>query len=91
MPIPMSVRLSSTVLSAARRRAAENCRSLESYVEMLIRCDLNMAPRLEVIAPDDIGEYKAVPWPGETRAERRSRDALFHAIRKSGTRPARKR
>lgn len=91
MSVSITVRLNSAMLRAARRRAAEDCLSLESYVEMLILRDLNMAPRLEVIAPEDIDEYKPVPLPGETRAERQFRDALFHAILKSGTRPARKR
>jgi len=50
-----------------------------------------MAPTLEVIAPDDIEDYEAVPLPGETAREREFRDALFRAILKAGTRPTSKR
>jgi hypothetical protein len=50
-----------------------------------------MAPALEVIAPDDIDEYVVAPLPGETRRERRFRDALFRAILKAGKRATAKR
>lgn len=85
------LRLDAELLDAARHRAAAECRSLENYVEMLIRRDLDMAPTLEVVAPDDIDEYVAVPLPGETARERQFRDALFRAILKAGKRPAPKR
>ncbi len=85
------LRLDAELLEAARRRAAAECRRLENYVEMLIRRDLDMAPVLEVIAPDDIDEYVAVSLPGETAHERQFRDALFRAILKVGKRPAPKR
>jgi hypothetical protein len=64
---------------------------VETYIEMLIQRDLGMAPALEVIAPDDIDEYVAAPLPGESRRERRFRDALFRAILKAGKRPTAKR
>ena len=64
---------------------------MENYIEMLIRRDVGMAPTLEVIAPDDIEDYEAVPLPGETAREREFRDALFRAILKAGTRPTSKR
>lgn len=91
MSIRITLRLSASVLRAARRKAIESCRSLDAYVEMLIRRDLNTAPRLEVIAPDDIQEYESVPLSGESQAERRFRDALFNAILESGTCSRRKR
>ena len=56
---------------------------------MLIRRDVGTAPTLEVIAPDDIEDYEAVPLPGETAREREFRDALFRAILKAGTAPPR--
>jgi hypothetical protein len=85
------LRLDAKSLEAVRRQAAGEGRRLENYVEMLIRRDLDMAPTLEVIAPDDIDEYVAVPLPGETRRERRLRDALFRTILKAGKRPTAKR
>lgn len=42
--------------------------------------DLQSGSPLQVIAPPDIRDYEAVPLPGETKAERKFRDALFHAI-----------
>lgn len=86
MPASIILRLNAKALRAAKQRAAADCRSLRDYVERLIQRDLEMVPDLEVIAPSDIAEYKAIPLAGETRAERRRRDALFRAILKRGIR-----
>jgi len=87
----VTLRLNAKLLKAVRQRAAADNRRLENYVEMLIRRDLGMAPMLEVIAPDDIEHYEAVPLPGETARRRRFRDALFRAILKAGSLPTAKR
>jgi len=39
---------------------------------------------VEVIAPEDIRNSVAVPMLGETEAERKRRDKIFHAILDAG-------
>lgn len=76
----LTLRLSPDVVKAAKRRAEADNRTLTNYIETLMIRDLQGASALEVIAPPDIRQYQAVPLPGETKAERKQRDALFHAI-----------
>ena len=79
---PVTMRLDQDVLTAARRRASGDNRTLTNYVETLLRRDLQIGidQRLEVIAPPGIRDAVAVPVPGETDAERRRRDDLFFAV-----------
>lgn len=44
-------------------------------------------PKLQVIAPPGIRGSVAVPLPGETEAERRRRDEVFHAVLDAAGRP----
>lgn len=44
-------------------------------------------PRFRVIAPLGIRGSVAVPMPGETEAERRRRDEVFHAVLDAAGRP----
>jgi hypothetical protein len=77
----VTMRLDPAVLKAARKKAARDNRSLTNYVETLMRRDLQRAEAtLEVIAPADIRDSRAVPLPGETKAERKRRDDIFLAI-----------
>ena len=76
----VTLRLNPDVVKAAKRKAQADNRTLTNYIETLMMRDLRSGPTLEVIAPADIREYEAVPLPNETKAERKRRDALFHAI-----------
>jgi hypothetical protein len=76
----LTLRLNPEVIKAARRKAQADNRTLTNYIETLMIRDLQGGSPLQVIAPSDIREYEAVPLPGETKAERKRRDALFHAI-----------
>jgi hypothetical protein len=76
----LTLRLNPDVVKAAKRKAQADNRTLTNYIETLMIRDLQSGSSLEVIAPPDIRDYKAVPLPGETKAERKFRDALFHAI-----------
>ena len=76
----LTLRLNPDVVKAAKQKARADNRTLTNYIETLMIRDLQSGPSLEVIAPPDIREYESVPLPGETRAERERRDALFHAI-----------
>jgi hypothetical protein len=76
----VTLRLAPEVIKAAKRRAQADNRTLTNYNETLMIRDLQGAATLEVIAPPDIREFEAVPLPGETKAERKRRDALFHAL-----------
>lgn len=76
----LTLRLNPDVVKAARRKAEADNRTLTNYIETLMIRDVQSEPILEVIAPPDIREYEAVPLPGETEAERKRRNALFHAI-----------
>jgi hypothetical protein len=80
---PVTVRLDPTVLNAARDKADSDNRTLTNYIETLMRKDLRIEtsePTLEIVAPEDIRNSVAVPMPGETEAERKRRDDVFHAI-----------
>ncbi len=79
----VTLRLNPDVIKAAKRKAQADNRTLTNYIETLMLKDLQIMPSastLEAIAPPDIREYQSVPLPGETKAERKRRDALFHAI-----------
>lgn len=76
----LTLRLNPDVVKAAKRKAQADNRTLTNYIETLMIRDLKGERSLEVIAPEDIREYESVPLPGETKAERKRRDALFHAI-----------
>jgi hypothetical protein len=79
----ITMRFDPEVLKAARRKAVTDNRSLTNYIETLVRRDLQTGgPEaiLEVIAPADIRNSVAVPVPGETKAERKRRDAVFRAV-----------
>lgn len=76
----LTLRLDPAVIKAAKRRAQADNRTLTNYIETLMIRDLRGASTIEVIAPPDIRQYQAVPLPGETKAERKHRDALFQAI-----------
>ena len=76
----VTLRLAPEVIKAAKRRAQADNRTLTNYIETLMIRDLQGAATLEVIAPPDIGEFAAVPLPGETKAARKRRDALVHAL-----------
>ena len=76
----LTLRLNPEVLKAARRKALADNRTLTNYIETLMIRDPQRGPSFEVIAPPDIREYEAVPLPGETKAERKRRNALFLAI-----------
>lgn len=80
----LTLRLDPAVIKAAKRRAQADNRTLTNYIETLMIRDLQGASTIEVIAPPDIRQYQAVPLPGETKAERKRRDALFHAILDQG-------
>jgi hypothetical protein len=80
---PVTVRLDPAVLKAARDKAGSDNRTLTNYIETLMRNDLRIEtaePTLEIVAPEDIRNSVAVPMPGETEAERKRRDEVFHAI-----------
>lgn len=77
------MRLDPKVLSAAKRKATADNRTLTNYIETLVKRDLQGgtgAATLEVIAPPDIRNSVAVPVPGETEEERKRRDEVFFAI-----------
>ncbi len=77
----ITMRIDPDVLKAARRKAAGDNRTLTNYVETLVRRDLLAGtPFLEVIAPPDIRQWVPAPVPGETKAERKRREALFRAV-----------
>lgn len=76
----VTLRLDPQVIKAAKRKAQADNRTLTNYIETLMIRDLQRGPALTVIAPPDIREYESVPLPGETKAQRERRDALFHAI-----------
>ena len=76
----LTLRLDPNVIKAAKRKAQADNRTLTNYIETLMIRDLQSGSSLQVIAPPDIRSYEAVPLPGETKAERKFRDALFHAI-----------
>ena len=76
----LTLRLNPDVIKAAKRKAQADNRTLTNYIETLMIRDIQGGSSLQVIAPPDIREYEAVPLPGETKAGRKFRDALFHAI-----------
>lgn len=76
----LTLRLNPDVIKAAKKKAQADNRTLTNYIETLMIRDLQSESSLQVIAPPDIRDYEAVPLPGETSAERKFRDALFHAI-----------
>jgi hypothetical protein len=76
----LTLRLDPDVIKAAKKKAQADNRTLTNYIETLMIRDLQSGSSLEVIAPPDIRDYESVPLPGETKAERKRRDALFHAI-----------
>jgi hypothetical protein len=76
----LTLRLNPDVVKAAKRKAQADNRTLTNYIETLMIRDLQGGSSLQVIAPPDIRDYVAVPLPGETKSERKFRDALFHAI-----------
>jgi hypothetical protein len=80
---PVTVRLDPAVLRAARDKAGSGNHTLTNYIETLMRKDLRIEtsePALEIVAPEDIRNSVAIPMPGETEAERKRRDDVFHAI-----------
>lgn len=86
---PMTIRLDSEVLAAAKRRAEADNRTLTNYIETLLRRDLGPAEKgtgLEVIAPPDIRAYEPVPIEGETPERYEFRRRLFSAILDEGDR-----
>lgn len=76
----VTLRLDPEVIKVAKRRAQADNRTFTNYIETLMIRDLRGAAALEVIAPPDIRDHQAVPLAGETKAERKRRDALFQAI-----------
>jgi hypothetical protein len=79
----VTMRIDPAVLRAAKQKAVRDNRSLTNYVETLMRRDLQLGgadPTLQVIAPNDIRDWRSAPRPDETAEERKRRDNVLSAV-----------
>src|SRR5437667_7997065 len=69
---PMTIRIDTDVLEAAKTRARRENRTVTNYIETVLRRDLRMnetSEDVEVYAPADVRQYRVVPDPGETKEQ----------------------
>jgi len=69
---PMTIRIDTNVLEAAKNRARQENRTVTNYIETVLRRDLRMAEtteEVEVYAPADVRQYHVVSDPGETKEQ----------------------
>jgi len=84
----MPLKVDPVLLREARKRAKAENRTLDEYVETVLRRDLARKPRkakmpmieLRGPIPQDIRKWKSVPIPGETKRQRKEREKLVHTI-----------
>jgi hypothetical protein len=79
----LTIKIEEKVLNSANARAQQDNRSVTEYIEELIRRDLNIpdsTEEVEVFAPKNARDFRAVPLPGETKEETELADQAFQAI-----------
>jgi len=84
----MPLTVDPVLLREARKRAKVENRTLDDYVETVLRRDLARKPRkakkpmieLRGPIPPDIRKARPVPLRGETKKQRAAREKLFHTI-----------
>ncbi len=66
---PMTIRIDTDVLEAAKTRARRENRTVTNYIETVLRRDLRMdaSEEVEVYAPADVRQWRIVPKPGESK------------------------
>ncbi len=80
---PMTIRIDTNVLEAAKTRAQQENRTVTNYIETVLRRDLMMADtseEVEVYAPADVRQYRMVPKPGETKEQTELAERAFKKI-----------
>ena len=79
----LTVQIEETVLDGAAARAEQQHRSLTEYIEALLRRDLEYPTDngdVEIFAPKDVRDYRAIPKDGETREQTEVADRALQRI-----------
>ena len=85
---PMALRVDPVLLREVRKRAKAEKRTLNDYVETVLRRDLARKPRktkrpmveLRGPVPEDVRDWKSARIPGEPARKRKARAKLVQAI-----------
>lgn len=80
---PMTIRIDTDLLEAAKAQARKENRTVTNYIETVLRRDLSLdesPEEVEVLAPSDVRQYRAVPKPGESKEETELAQRIFDKI-----------
>lgn len=80
---PMTIRIDTDLLKAAKAQARKENRTVTNYIETVLRRDLSLdasPEEVEVLAPADVRQYRAVPKPGESKEETELAQRIFDKI-----------
>ena len=80
---PLTIQIEESVLESASARAHQQHRSVTEYIETLLRRDLDLpdtTDEVEIVAPRDAREYRAVPKTGETDEQTELADRALQRI-----------
>jgi hypothetical protein len=80
---PMTIRIDTEILAAAKKRARRENRTVTNYIETVLRRDLEMMPtteEVEVYAPADVRRWRIVPKPGEAKERTKLAERAFKKI-----------